>query len=138
MSRGTRARARSIMLRCSIGSSVVAPSRRRNYRPFAPPWMIYAAIDTDLTSFILLFPMRSTVRTIWGQRLHVPFQFFAGRRAVVSRLKEIASGCAEVTSREEIVPSWCGRNLAKCRKRRVSGRRSKPRFRCNRFRVEAG
>jgi enterochelin esterase-like enzyme len=34
------------------------------------------------------FPNAEHSEKDWGQRLHVPFQFFAGRPAVVSRLKE--------------------------------------------------
>lgn len=36
------------------------------------------------------FPNAKHSENDWGQRLHVPFQFFAGRPAVVSRSKEIA------------------------------------------------
>jgi predicted alpha/beta superfamily hydrolase len=36
------------------------------------------------------FPNAKHSENDWGQRLHVPFQFFAGRPAVVSRLKDIA------------------------------------------------
>lgn len=38
----------------------------------------------------LAFPNAKHSENDWGQRLHVPLQFFAGRPAVVSRLKEIA------------------------------------------------
>jgi predicted alpha/beta superfamily hydrolase len=37
------------------------------------------------------FPNAEHSEHDWGQRLHLPFQFFAGRPAVISRLKE-ASG----------------------------------------------
>jgi predicted alpha/beta superfamily hydrolase len=36
------------------------------------------------------FPNAKHSENDWGPRLHVPFQFFAGRPAVVSRLKHIA------------------------------------------------
>jgi len=38
------------------------------------------------------FPNAEHSEHDWGQRLHLPFQFFAGRPAVISRLKEAAEG----------------------------------------------
>jgi hypothetical protein len=36
------------------------------------------------------FPNAEHSERDWGQRLHLPFQFFAGQPAVISRLKEDA------------------------------------------------
>jgi len=43
------------------------------------------------------FPNASHSERDWGQRLHLPFQFFAGRPAVVSRLNELAAQATAAT-----------------------------------------